>query len=172
MHTATNPYRAPTAHVEDHAAASFSQINIWSSKGRLGRLRYIGYSMGIGLLINVLISAGVAMTGPSGALPIGIVGLVASVWIYLLLSIQRTHDFNTTGWLSILAFVPLLNFIFWCIPGTDGANRFGQKTPPNSTMVIVLACTLVFVMIAGIIAAIALPAYTDHARRTEMSQPE
>jgi len=88
-----------------------------------------------------------------------------------MLTIQRCHDFNTSGWLSLLVLVPLVNLIFWFIPGTDGPNRYGAPTPPNSTLVVVAACAVpVLVFVAGILAAIAIPAYQDFTLRSRVSE--
>ncbi len=92
--------------------------------------------------------------------------------MHALLSIQRAHDFNATGWLAILAFIPLLNLIFWFIPGTEGENRFGYKTPPNGKLAIVLACIIPAVMVIGIVAAIAIPAYQSYVQSTPTVQAE
>lgn len=161
MQTA-DPYRAPVAQVADPASDGVSTINIWSAKGRLGRVRYIGYTVGLGLLINFAAGILAGMLGAGAAPFIMVTGMAAGVLIHGLLSIQRAHDFNATGWLAILAFIPLVNFIFWFIPGTDGENRFGHKTPPNTKLAIALACIIPFIMILGIVAAIAIPAYQTY----------
>jgi len=83
--------------------------------------------------------------------------LATAVAIHGLISIQRAHDFNTSGLLAIVAFIPFVNFIFWFVPGTKGENRFGKKTPPNSRSAIVMASILVSLMIVGIHASIFLP---------------
>jgi len=171
MQTA-NPYRAPAAPVADPVSDGVSAINIWSAKGRLGRVRYIGYSVGLGLLVNFASAFLAAMAGPGTGSLIYVGGMAGGLLMHALLSIQRAHDFNTTGWIAILAFIPLLNFVFWFVPGTDGENRFGLRTPPNSTLAIVLACIIPFVVIGGIVASIALPAYQDYASRAQQTQSQ
>ena len=160
MQTA-DPYRAPVAQVADPASTGVSSINIWSPKGRLGRVRYIGYSVGLGLLINLVSTFLTGLVGGGGGpgAVVMVIGMAAGLFVHGLLSVQRAHDFNASGWMAILAFIPLLNFLFWFMPGTDGDNRFGSRTPPNSTLAIVLASIIPVVMIAGIIAAIAIPSY-------------
>jgi hypothetical protein len=85
--------------------------------------------------------------------------------IHGLLSIQRAHDFNASGWLAVIAFVPLLNLLFWFIPGSHGANRFGPRPPPNGVAATVLACILPLLFVVGIVAAVALPAYNQYLQR-------
>jgi type IV pilus assembly protein PilA len=91
--------------------------------------------------------------------------------IGFMLTIQRCHDFDMSGWLSLLVLVPLVNLMFWFIPGTDGPNRYGLPTPPNSAGVIVAACAVpLLVFFGGILAAIAIPAYQDYTHRARVSE--
>ena len=86
----------------------------------------------------------------------------------VMLTIQRCHDFDVSGWLSLLLIVPIAPLLFWIIPGSKGANRFGAPTPPNSTGVVILALLLPVLFFGGILAAIALPAYQDYTKRARM----
>ena len=42
---------------------------------------------------------------------------------------RRLHDTDRSGWWQLLAFIPIVGFIillvWYCQPGTQGANRFG-----------------------------------------------
>jgi uncharacterized membrane protein YhaH (DUF805 family) len=169
-----NPYHAPKANVADNQAKEYGEVKVFSTSGRMGRLRYIGYSIGLGVLVQMLlVGAGAAIGGAIGMVLV-VAGWVALVGLSILLSIQRAHDFNVTGWLAILSLVPLVNFIFWFIPGTDGENEYGLETPPNSTRVVILASIVPIVMIAGILAAIAIPAYHDYVKKAKTAsvQPQ
>jgi len=170
--TTAGIYSAPAARVADPSSAEYSRINIWSLKGRLGRVRYIAYSIGFGLLTNMASTAAVTLGGETVGLVLFFAALAAGGCIHVLLSVQRAHDFNTTGWLAVLALIPLLNFIFWFVPGTPSENRFGKQTPPNSRGVIIAAWIVPIVMISGILAAIAIPAYQDYVERAQSSQSE
>ena len=97
---------------------------------------------------------------------LGVIMLIVGV----LLTIQRCHDFDVSGWLSLLLIVPIAPLVFWIIPGTKGPNRFGNPTPPNSTGVVVLALILPILFFVGIIAAIAIPAYQDYVQRARMTE--
>jgi membrane associated rhomboid family serine protease len=99
-----------------------------------------------------------------------VVGYGAIIVLSALLTIQRAHDFNSSGWLALLVLIPLVNLIFWFIPGTDGENRFGRKTPPNGIGVILLACIVPLIFIIGILAAIAIPAYSGYVQRAKAAQ--
>src|SRR3954463_16138646 len=137
MATATpgvNPYAKPNAAVTE-AAEDYQEVKVFATSGRIGRVRYIAYGMGIYFLFAMIGAGLAAILGAFG----GVIAWVAIMVVGFMLTIQRCHEFNTTGWLSILMLVPLVNLIFWFIPGTDGANDYGSKTPPNSTGVIVAA---------------------------------
>jgi Tfp pilus assembly major pilin PilA/uncharacterized membrane protein YhaH (DUF805 family) len=169
-----NPYAAPRTNVAKAHGVSqqYAEIKIFSARGRLGRLRYIGYSFGLGFLILLVAGLAVAVTGsdPNVALLVGGAGYVAVIVIQFLLTIQRAHDFNTTGWLSLIVLIPLVGLVFWFIPGTKGENNYGLQPPPNSTGVVLLACIVPFISIVGILAAIAIPAYQDYTIRAQVSE--
>src|SRR6185295_14625688 len=97
-----------------------------------------------------------------------ILAWIAIIVVGFMLTIQRCHDFNTTGWLSILMLIPLVNLIFWFIPGTDGPNDYGDRTPPNGGgVVFAVVAVLLVIPVIGILAAIALPAYQDYTKRAQ-----
>ncbi|MEJ2612000.1 MAG: DUF805 domain-containing protein, partial [Candidatus Thiodiazotropha sp.] len=80
----------------------------------------------------------------------------------VLLTIQRCHDFNTNGWLSLVIVIPILPLIFWFIPGTKGNNRFGPPPPPNRGVLLKIVLLLILLFVIGILAAIAIPAYQSY----------
>lgn len=170
-----NPYAAPQTKVMtgDGSAEDYGEIKLLSPRGRIGRVRYIGYSMGLSIL--VLMVAGIAAAvvswfDPTVALLVGGIGYLAVLVVQFLLTIQRSHDMNVTGWLSLIVFVPLAALVFWLVPGTRGENTYGKQPPPNTTGVIVLACIVPFVFVVGILAAIAIPAYQDYTIRAQVSE--
>jgi carbonic anhydrase/acetyltransferase-like protein (isoleucine patch superfamily) len=58
--------------------------------------------------------------------------MIASLWAQAALGAKRLHDLDKPGLFAALLFVPLLNFIVFvglCLmPGTPGANQYGQTT--------------------------------------------
>ncbi|MDR2301177.1 MAG: DUF805 domain-containing protein [Deltaproteobacteria bacterium] len=74
----------------------------------------------------------------SGASPYSAIAIL-SLFGYILcipfiaVTARRLHDFNYSGWFTILSLIPYINFltliIFGCIPGTPGPNNFGY--PPD-----------------------------------------
>jgi uncharacterized membrane protein YhaH (DUF805 family) len=165
----SDPYRAPRAAVRDRTE-EYGEVRVLSVSGRLGRVRYIGYSVGFLMLFYaaiIAIGAGAGAASPDLAVWLIVALWVGMIVVSLMLTIQRCHDFNTSGWVSLLALIPLVAFIFWFIPGTDGENRFGLKTPPNSIGMVLLASVVPVVFVVGILAAIAIPAYQDYTVRAK-----
>ena len=167
-----NPYQVPLSNVDHHVPGDYSEVKVLSVKGRIGRLRYLGYSMGYSMLLYIIFAAlafGANAMGLPQAVFLGIVGVgyvVLIVWT-VMLTIQRAHDFNTTGWISFLLLVPLVGMMFLFVPGTDGENRFGKKTPPNRAGMIWWILVPVFIGIIGIVAAIAIPAYQTYVNKAQ-----
>ena len=169
-----NAYAAPRANVTRRASAEeYGEIKIFSAEGRIGRVRYIGYTFGLTVLIAILIGLVSALVGevaPAAAFAVGVVGYIAMVVAQVLLTIQRSHDMNVTGWLCLISLIPLAALVFWFVPGTRGENNYGKQPPPNTMGAVVLACILPVVMVVGIVAAVAIPAYQDYAQRVAESE--
>lgn len=168
----TSPYATPKAEIET-AQDEYASINILSAKGRIGRLRYIAYTIGITLACYLVVGA---LSGVFAALlsedTVGVLtllmvvlGLFTMFFINILLTIQRCHDFNMSGWLSLTLLIPLVPLIFWFIPGSKGLNNHGPPPPPNKGAVLILVIILIMVVVLGILAAIAIPAYQDYLTR-------
>jgi uncharacterized membrane protein YhaH (DUF805 family) len=169
-----NPYQRPQASVADSDEPEYQSVRVFGAAGRIGRVRYIGYTVGLPLLIVGLAAlVGAVLDRALGAgvtVPL-IIGAYAAVLLaYILLTIQRCHDFDVSGWLSIVfILVPLAVLLLWIIPGTKGPNRYGPPSEPNSTLAVVGALVLPFVFVAGILAAVAIPAYQDYVKRAQQA---
>jgi len=164
---AANPYAKPNAAVAE-AGEEYQEVKVFSTSGRIGRVRYIAYGVGIYLLFGILGALLGYVIGNAGM----VIAWIAIMVVGFMLTIQRCHDFNTTGWLSLLVLVPLVNLIFWFIPGTDGDNNYGAKTPPNGVGVIIAACIVPIVFVVGVLAAIALPAYQQYQIKAQQMQQQ
>lgn len=180
----TSPYQPPRGAITPSAPDQYGEIKVLSSQGRLGRVRYIGYSVALGLLVNLLmvgwgLLAAVLSPGQDNnwlALGGTVVWVGLAMVASILLAIQRLHDFNASGWWAVLNLVPFANLVLYLVllimPGTQGPNRFGHPPPPNTTGAILLALILPIIMMIGIIAAIALPAYHDYTVRARAAQQQ
>jgi len=163
-----NPYQAPAAAVAD-AGDETQPVRPFSVSGRIGRARYIAYGFAVYFVFGFAGGMLAAALGQAGVAVMALVWL-AIVVLGLMLTIQRCHDFNMSGWLSLLMLVPLVNLMFLFIPGTDGPNRFGAPTPPNGVGVLIVAWLIPVVFVGAILAAIAIPAYQDYAKRAGQAQ--
>jgi len=174
-----NPYSAPESKVA--GPEQYGQVKVLSPGGRLGRLRYLAYGFGFGLIamiVQVAMGPIAVSSGGSGATA-AVMGVVIIVSLGLmvvsfLLAIQRLHDMNTSGWLCLLLLVPIVNAIMALVlliaPGTRGENRFGAQPPPNGTGVVLVSLVVPLVFVVGIVAAIAIPAYQDYTLRAQAPQ--
>lgn len=164
----SNPYSTPTAAVSDiQNDDGFGDLKIFTAKGRIGRIRYLMYTIGITLIGAFL--AGLLTLVPVAGPILGIAVYIAIFVISIFLTIQRSHDFNTTGWMSLVLLIPIVSLIFYFIPGTKGANKYGLQPPPNGKAMTIAAILLAAIFVLGILAAIALPAYQDYMARAAAS---
>lgn len=172
---ASSPYSPPQSQVGE-VLPEFGALNIFGVQGRIGRLRYLAWSMAM-LLIAMpvfgLVMASMTLSDVLGGLLV-VVAVIALVVISIFIGVQRLHDIGWSGWLLLLNLIPAVGSIFSLVmlfaPGTEGANRFGSPPPPNSRGVKVLAWSLILVPIIGILAAIALPAYQSYVDRANQAR--
>lgn len=165
-----SPYATPLAMVGE-PLPEFGELNVFSVEGRIGRLRYLAWSLA--LLLACIPLFGVAAIGfaISEILGAALVGLavIAMMVVAVQMGVQRLHDIGWSGWLFLLTLVPivggLMNLLMLVVPGGDAANRFGPPPPANSTAVKILALLWLLVPVLGIVAAVTLPAYQDYVSR-------
>lgn len=172
MNTEINPFQAPQAPVLDQNENTTAP-RIFTISGRLNRMRYLSYTMGLSILtmivMGVLAAVLIPLSATLGMVVVG-AGYLFLIVLQFMLTIQRCHDFNASGWLSLLIFVPLAVFVFWFVPGTAGENKYDAPNPPNSTLVLIGALLLPIVAIVGILAAIAIPQYAEYTKRAKAAQ--
>ncbi|MCJ8312193.1 MAG: DUF805 domain-containing protein [Saccharospirillaceae bacterium] len=175
--TELSNYSAPKSNVnKTFTSEELSEPTIFGFKGRIGRVRYFSYSS-VGfiafyfsmLIPTVLMSFHIAVA----AIGFVICGL-AFIAITFGWTIKRLHDLSLSGWLALLNFIPIINFFFFLYlifsPGKERENQYGLPPKLNSTGVIVgasLGGAFAAMMIIGILAAIALPAYADYIEKAK-----
>ncbi|MEJ2360533.1 MAG: DUF805 domain-containing protein [Gammaproteobacteria bacterium] len=174
-----NRYQAPQSRVDGAGTEVYAKIKWFSVKGRIGRIRYLAYTASVSvlsLLAATILSTVLVINLGSQGVQIGwllMMAVYAFMFVYsIMLAIRRAHDFNVTGWLSLLTLLPLVNLIFLLIPGTQGANDYGAPPPPNTTANVILALVMFIIMLGGVFAAAGIPAYNHYLQRAHSAQQQ
>ncbi|HJV53544.1 MAG TPA: DUF805 domain-containing protein [Noviherbaspirillum sp.] len=135
------------------------RAGIFSLRGRLDRARYVAYSIGaIAGVFLVMALAGLALLlSASLGRMLYVVFSTAMLYgflpvFFMILTIKRSHDFNMGGWLALLLLVPVVNLMFWFIPGTRGDNAFGPPPDPAPLGLKIAAIALPLLLVAGFLA--------------------
>jgi uncharacterized membrane protein YhaH (DUF805 family) len=138
-----NPYQSPAATL---AGEKTETVTLFAASSRLGRARYIAYSLALCVLLGFGAVFVGSFVGPAGLIFwIGAWALLAV--LLFLLTIQRCHDFNASGWLSLLLLLPPLGLLFVLAPGTRTSNHYGAPPPRNSRLVLAVAWLLPVVLL-------------------------
>jgi len=148
MENSNNPYQvAQSGLVDENTPQEYGKISIYSHRGRIGRVRYFTHSFFVLIFFLILPILREELSGHSQIIDFiaAIFGLVIFFGfifpVALFITTQRIHDFNRSGWWSLLIFVPYINVLFlislFIIPGSHGSNKFGLQPPPNSKIGIV-----------------------------------
>ncbi|PWQ94966.1 DUF805 domain-containing protein [Leucothrix pacifica] len=136
-------------------SSRYSEVRILSADGRVGRFEYFFYSLVIPFLVFWIVAALAGIASHFGELGGAIAyvllaaGFCAAVIIYVQLTIQRCHDFNANGWVSLLVILPLACILFWIIPGNTTVNRYGEPTRPPSSLLKVGAGLVLLILVAA-----------------------
>ena len=102
--------------------------------GRSCRKEYWMYLLGIVIVTFVLaVVEGVAgLSGMVGGVygPLTTLLLLGTFIPGLAVGIRRLHDLDKSGWMYLIAFIPLVGgivlIVWFCQRGTEGPNRFGD----------------------------------------------
>jgi len=112
-----NPYAAPESDLEAGVKnEGYQPFKLFSFKGRVGRVRYINYSMVISFLGQILTFAlGFLVATFETSIPsdmteminMGVMGIGAlfTAVLSLMLTMQRLHDFNRSGWYFVVIII-------------------------------------------------------------------
>ncbi|WP_168163836.1 DUF805 domain-containing protein [Jeongeupia sp. USM3] len=162
--------------------------------GRLGRIRYLAYS----LALLVVISAAALLGSPLLVLLDGFIYAFAAgaLWLMLRLTMLRLHDFDFSGWwclaaiaLSAVAYaidprlgmllsggVSLASLGLCLVPGDTEVNRFGPPAAPPTALIQIGAALCLLAGIATLPAALKSPkarqAIFDHPTASETTTAE
>ncbi|WP_416758497.1 DUF805 domain-containing protein [Pseudomonas sp. BNK-6] len=181
-----SPYAPPQAAVGD-ALPQYATLNVFSFEGRIGRLRYLAWTLVLTVAMLAVIGVGAffgilsaAMFNSTLLTVLGITGgavvFIGFIVVSIQISVQRLHDLGWSGWLWLLNFVPIVGSVFPLVlmvsPGSNVANRYGAPPPPNTTAVKVLSwmwVVLIAVLIVGVVAG-GLSSLEDSYSETSYSE--
>lgn len=142
--TTANPYTAPTATDIGDALFTTYQPRVFSFSGRIGRLRFLAYSLAWAIAAGVLASLVGFIMGLSGAIMLGFFMSMAIAMVPMfVLAVRRLNDLDVSGWWSLLVLVPVVNIgmliynLFW--PGSADSNRYGPAPGANTVPVVIAA---------------------------------
>ncbi len=169
-----NPYDAPDASL-DTGQEELYQPKVFSFNGRIGRMRYLAYSIGVNFLLMLvmvpLAGASAFMGGDPTTSMIGMLGIgifyIVTIVISVMFAKRRLNDLNRSGWWFLLFIIPIVNLVLAIylifFPGTSGDNNFGSAPAANSTGVLILGWMFPAIMILGIVAAVVIPQFAGMA---------
>jgi uncharacterized membrane protein YhaH (DUF805 family)/Tfp pilus assembly major pilin PilA len=151
---------------------------IFSLSGRLGRLRYLGFSLVLnligGIAALVITTLATLANNETVLMLAGLAMYIPMLATSMIVAKRRFNDLNLTGWLSILSVIPLLNLLVFLYlvfaPGDRAPNKYGPPPSPNTTAVIVLCSIFPIIFVIGILAAIALPAYQNYTKKAKFAE--
>ncbi len=176
-----NPYAAPKASLAMPDGGGVDTSSPFSSKGRFARSTYLAYSFGTMFIVMLLaaalgatglLSGNTAGMGPGATVAMAL-GYLVVLYVSTIFGIRRLHDLNWSGWWIVVMYIPIVGIVL-AVPmlffrGTAGVNSYGPPRPPR-TLHVVLAWLMGLIPIAGIVAAIAIPAYVDYTKRAKAAQ--
>lgn len=175
-----NPYSTPDAALAMDQDATY-EPSIFSFSGRIGRLRYLAYGVGVQFLLMLILVpvGGLSMFSPEEQMSIiGFVGIgvfyIAAIVFSVMFAKRRLNDLNRSGWWFLLFIIPIVNLLVAIylvfFPGTKGSNDFGPAPMANSIGIKIIGMIFPIIFLLGIIAAIAIPAYQDYVTKAQQSQ--
>lgn len=185
-HQELDPYQTPRAGIEhsDKGTVVYNDSGVFSTSGRIGRLRYLAYGIAIalGLLAVVMLLAGLLAavlgeeTGAIVGMGLGALVSVVMLIFNIILGVRRLHDLNMSGWMWLINLIPFISIFFALYmvfaPGKEGVNDYGNPPAPNPLWVKIAAwgSLLIVPAIAVLTATIALPAYQGYIEKAKAAQ--
>lgn len=146
-----SPYAPPRASVVSDWPA-VGDLKVFTLQGRIGRLRYLAWTMVLtlaGLVLGGLCFGIMSISLIAGGL-LGTVLLLAFIVVSIQMGAQRLHDAGWSAWLLLLNLVPVVGSFFpilmIAIPGNTGPNQYGAAPPANSKAVKILATLWILVL--------------------------
>ncbi len=131
---------------------------------RMGRFVFLSIHLFLGSLIVLAgilaVSLGLQNIEGTNIDPLGGSIILISAIISIYIGVKRLHDLDYCGWWYLVFLLPLIGNILWLllffVPGTYGANRYGEATAkPSKIYSVMLYGSLIF-LIAIIVSYVSL----------------
>ena len=118
--------------MQDHDPTSPRWL-LFSFDGRIGRRSWWLWGAAVMIGMAMYLTAVLRIAGMSKDTTVLLVNLLL-LWPALAISVKRWHDRDKPGWWALIAFVPVIGWIWVLIEngllrGTAGGNRFGDQPP-------------------------------------------
>lgn len=102
---------------------------LFTYQGRIGRLEFLLTAVVLSLFLVIALGLLAAMNGNILGVALGGALTGAAGFALICTTIKRLHDVDTTGWLAVIALIPLVGWVFVLVlaligPTTD-QNRYG-----------------------------------------------
>ena len=144
----------PTTDSQISRKKTYTPFNFLSIKGRMGRFAYFFYSLVSPFLLFWVMAAIAGVIGKMGEIGstvahiLVLLTVLSVLYIVMQLTIKRCHDFNASGWISPLIFIPFACLFFWLIPGNDGMNQYAEAPEPPSYILKMGCLILISLLVA------------------------
>ncbi len=114
----------------------WAKQNIFTTEGRLNRLKYFQYTLLVSLTFGIIdvVSVGVLsiITGLHDGILLNAINFITMLFMFLgnvMVSVRRCHDLNMSGGFVLLRIIPVVNFVFELYllfaKGNVGWNKYG-----------------------------------------------
>jgi len=170
-----NPYSTPGASIDVDPRVATYQPRFLSLNGRIGRLRYFAYTLGLTMLMYVALAPLLVLTAkygdasaPGGAnMAVVVIASLLMLALYIVVLVmmvgfivRRLNDLGKTGWLALLFLLPVANLVLWIylqfFRGHEAPNQYGPAPVANSGGVVAVAIIGGVLFVVGMIGAMTM----------------
>ena len=111
----------------------FLKNNIFTTAGRLNRLRYFKYTFCLGAFFGIVeVICKLIVSADENSTAVDVIETLISFPLAVgsvMLQIRRLHDLDKSAWFVLLSAIPGVNLLFGLyllfFKGTDGTNQYG-----------------------------------------------
>ncbi len=106
---------------------------LFSHEGRIGRREFLLTALVLSLFLIMALGLLAALSSNILGVLLGLLLTGAAAFALACASIKRLHDINTSGWLAIIAVIPLIGWVFVLVLALIGpANDQNAYGAPDS----------------------------------------